>query len=127
VGDHDLSLLYDLTHVCSPQKTDVRLQLQTLYDLLKESLTSHSRLTRLGVLRLLSCPFVSNSAESSAASNTINRCLQAEEISVDVQGVRERVLRISRLNHHLKDGDFFSTEIVIRWLIGKPSFIASTG
>ena len=42
----------------------------------------------------------------------------AEEISIDVQGVRERVLRIGRLPIAVKNGDDVAAEVCTRWLIG---------
>ena len=103
----------------SPRQSDPPFQLQFLYEPLKVSLTSHSRLARLNTLRLLASPHVSGSAELHATVDTVKRCLQAEEINVDVQGVRERVLRIGRLDHLLRDGDELSVEVVVRWLVGK--------
>ncbi|OSX61435.1 hypothetical protein POSPLADRAFT_1144486 [Postia placenta MAD-698-R-SB12] len=41
----------------------------------------------------------------SAIVDVLKRCLQAEEVSLDVQGVRERVLRISRLPVVIQDDD----------------------
>ena len=53
-----------------------------------------------------------------ASAEVLKKCLQAEEVSVDVQGVRERVMRIGRMNHILKDGDEVGAEIAVRWLLG---------
>ena len=49
----------------------------------------------------------------------LKKALQAEEVSIDVQGVRERVLRINRLPVVVKDGDELGAEICARWLIGQ--------
>ncbi len=48
----------------------------------------------------------------------LKKTLQAEEISIDVQGARERVLRIGRLPLVVKDGDTVAADICARWLIG---------
>ena len=48
----------------------------------------------------------------------MKKTLQAEEISIDVQGVRERVFRIGRLPIVVKDGDDVAAEVCARWLIG---------
>ncbi|KAI0090560.1 armadillo-type protein [Irpex rosettiformis] len=101
-----------------PPQSDSPLQLQSLYEPLQVSLISYSRLTRLSALRLLASPLVTSSSESSS-TDAVKRCLQAEEISVDVQGVRERVLRIGRLNQFLKDDDEASVEVVVRWLVAQ--------
>lgn len=53
------------------------------------------------------------------SAEVIQRCLQGEEVSLDLQGVRERVLRITRLGQALKDGDKTAADIAIRWLTGK--------
>lgn len=100
----------------------------TLYTSLQIPLASHSRLARLGALRLLASPYVSYLASHDASTSPlatnvqdiIQRCMQAEEIPVDVQGVRERVLRIGRLNTVLKDGEEgeLAADVVARWLTG---------
>lgn len=56
---------------------------------------------------------------SSAIVDVLKRCLQAEEVSLDVQGVRERVLRISRLPVVIQDDDEVSADVCCRWLIGE--------
>ena len=48
----------------------------------------------------------------------LKKALQAEEVSIDVQGVRERVLRIGRLPLVVKDGDEAAADICARWLLG---------
>ena len=51
----------------------------------------------------------------------LKRCLQGEEVSLDVQGVRERVLRIGRVGVVVKDDDGESgagSDICVRWLVG---------
>lgn len=48
----------------------------------------------------------------------VKRCLQGEEVSIDVQGVRERVLRIGRLGQVMHDDDDdVGAGIATRWLI----------
>lgn len=48
----------------------------------------------------------------------VKRCLQGEEVPLDVQGVRERVLRIGRVAQVVKDGDEDAADLCARWLIG---------
>jgi hypothetical protein len=55
---------------------------------------------------------------SPGQQEVIKRCLQGEEASVDVQGVRERVLRIGRVGQVIRDGDALSASIFTVWLIG---------
>ena len=91
------------------------LGMDTMYEQLKSALLSHSALLRLGTLRLLGSPIV---RASEGTVELLKKVLQAEEISVDVQGVRERVLRIGRLPLAVKDGDDIAAAICARWLIG---------
>ncbi|OBZ65821.1 U3 small nucleolar RNA-associated protein 20 [Grifola frondosa] len=90
--------------------------LDALYPALQGSLMSHSRSLRLSVLRLLTSPLVKSSP---GASEVLKRSLQGEEISVDVQGSRERILRISRLPPVVKDGDEVAADACARWLIAQ--------
>jgi U3 small nucleolar RNA-associated protein 20 len=56
----------------------------------------------------------------------VKRCLQGEEVKLDVQGVRERVLRIGRVPQIVRDDDIqplqFGADISTRWLIGMSYF-----
>lgn len=55
---------------------------------------------------------------SPAEHDALKRCLQGEEVSLDMQGVRERVLRIGRLYQAVRDDEPLSADICIRWLVG---------
>lgn len=88
---------------------------EELYAPLRPSLLSHSRPLRLACLRLLSSPVV---GVDSGTGEAVRRCLQAEEISLDVQGSRERVLRINRLPVAITNGDDRGADVATRWLIG---------
>lgn len=46
----------------------------------------------------------------------LRRCLQGEEVPLDIQGVRERVLRIGRVVSIV--GDPEGAEFCARWLVG---------
>lgn len=91
-----------------------------VYPILQSSLESHSRPLRLNTLRVLGSTLISSPA---GAVEVIRRCLQGEEVPLDVQGVRERVLRIGRVGQILRDGDEVGADISIRWLIGMSSFL----
>ena len=82
---------------------------------LQESIVSHSQTLRLSVLRLFTSKAVAAPASTTEA---FKRLLQGEQISLDVQGVRERVLRITRLGQALRDDDNIAADVSIRWLIG---------
>jgi U3 small nucleolar RNA-associated protein 20 len=47
----------------------------------------------------------------------LKRCLQGEEVSLDLQGVRERVLRIGRVGQVV--GDEKGADLCARWLIAQ--------
>ena len=56
----------------------------------------------------------------------LKRCLQGEGVSLDLQGVKERVLKIGKVVPVV--GDVRGAEICARWLIGQcnqahPAFI----
>ncbi|KAL6304961.1 armadillo-type protein [Sparassis latifolia] len=90
--------------------------LETLYAYLQASLLSHSHSLRLGALRLLTSPLVKS---PSGLAETLKKCLQAEEVSIDLQGVRERVLRLGKLPLVVNDGDDAAAGICTRWLIAQ--------
>lgn len=68
----------------------------------------------MGALRLL----CSQLADSDKSSEVLKRCLLGEEVALDVRGVRERVLRISRMDQILHDDDEIGADVAARWLIG---------
>ncbi|KAI0705265.1 armadillo-type protein [Cerioporus squamosus] len=102
--------------VRASRSKDIRIPLDTVLEPLNPSLLSHSRSLRLNTLRLLTSPLV-DAPEGTA--ELLKKTLQAEEISIDVQGARERVLRIGRLPLVVKDGDQVAAEICARWLIAQ--------
>lgn len=93
--------------------------LSTLYPDLATSLLSHSHALRLAVLRLLTSPVIS---APSGVSEVLKRCLQGEEVSLDVSGSRERVLRIGRLPQFVRreeEGEEVKgADVAARWLTG---------
>ncbi|KAI0820961.1 armadillo-type protein [Irpex lacteus] len=125
-----LAGLKEILDAVSDASSSSHIHLQRLYEPLKASLNSHSRSTRLAVLRLLSSltpppPSLLQDPDSTSHSQTdgvvemVKRCLQAEEIPVGVQGVRERVLKIGRVSQVLRDGDEESGEVLVRWLVAQ--------
>jgi U3 small nucleolar RNA-associated protein 20 len=97
--------------------TDEVATLGDLYLALRDSLLSHSRPLRLNALRLLACKLVKSSV---GEQEVVKRCLQGEEVSLDIQGVRERLLRIGRVSQVVRDGDEISADLCARWLVGTP-------
>ena len=51
--------------------------------------------------------------------DVLRRCLQGEEVSLDMTGVRDRVLRIGRVGVAVRDGEHGAADLCGRWLIGK--------
>ncbi|KAI6043542.1 armadillo-type protein [Pisolithus marmoratus] len=70
---------------------------------LRKSLHSHSRAIRLSGLQILTSRIVVGL--SSAEEDVLRRCLQGEEVSLDLGGVRERVLRIGRVGMAVKHSE----------------------
>lgn len=94
--------------------------LNVIYPSLSCSLLSPSRFLRLNTLRLLvSKQLIDKNHQDPGADGVmevLKRCLQGEEVSLDLQGVRERVLRIGRVGQVV--GDVRGAEVCARWLIG---------
>jgi U3 small nucleolar RNA-associated protein 20 len=68
----------------------------------------------LACLRLLDCKLIDPNHDH---IEVVRRCLQGEEVPIDVQGVRERVLRIGRVGQVV--GDEKSADLCGRWLIAQ--------
>ncbi|KAH9924569.1 armadillo-type protein [Fomitopsis serialis] len=96
--------------------TSQTIPFEELYPFLQSPLLSHSRPLRLACLRLLAS---SLTKVNEGTSDAIERCLQAEEISLDVKGSRERALRINRLPVVVRDGDDRGADIAARWSIAQ--------
>jgi len=92
-------------------------KISEIYPSLKDSLLSHSRPLRLACLRLLDSKIV-NYVDGPV--EVLKRCIQGEEVPLDLQGVRERVLRIGRVCHVV--GDEKGADLCARWLIGMFTF-----
>ncbi|THV05319.1 hypothetical protein K435DRAFT_120793 [Dendrothele bispora CBS 962.96] len=86
------------------------------YLALRESILSHSRALRLNSLKLLASSLV---IVSNDTAEVLKRCLQGEEVSLDVQGVRERTVRIGRIAQMIKNDDEQGAELSARWLIAQ--------
>lgn len=84
-----------------------------IYPHVREGVSSHSRPLRLATLRFLDSKLVDSSHDF---VEVLKRCLQGEEVSLDVQGVRERVLRIGRVGQVV--GSENGADLCARWLIG---------
>ncbi|KAH7929562.1 hypothetical protein BV22DRAFT_1191955 [Leucogyrophana mollusca] len=99
----------------SPSKSEAFL-FSDLYPFLKPRLLSHSRSMRLSAMKLLSSKLVKSSP---GEQEVLKRCLQGEEVSLDVHGVRERVLRIGRVGQVVKEDEPLGADLCLRWLISQ--------
>ena len=91
--------------------------LDSVYPFLGSSLLSPSRSLRLNTLQLLDCKKKNHqNLDVNGVVEVIKCCLQGERVSLDLQGVRERVLRIGKVVPVV--GDVRGAEVCARWLIG---------
>ncbi|KAF8161520.1 armadillo-type protein [Crassisporium funariophilum] len=106
--------LFVLAQANSPNVPSV--PLSVVYPTLSAAILSPSRPLRLSALRLLDSKLI-DKQESDGVVEVVKRCLQGEEVSLDLQGVRERVLRIGRVGQVV--GDESGAEVCARWLIAQ--------
>ncbi|KAI0782968.1 armadillo-type protein [Abortiporus biennis] len=111
-----MEALVALISSCPPPST--KTPFEKILPHLQCSLMSHSRALRLSTLQLLSSSLLFENVPRPALE-VIKRCLQGEEASLDVQGVRERVLRINKVDQGLQSGDDLGAGIAIRWFLAQ--------
>ncbi|KAG9319004.1 hypothetical protein JVU11DRAFT_1124 [Chiua virens] len=104
-----------MVFLISPLSSDAT-SFSEIYLHLRTCISSHSRSLRLSALEILSSKLVKSSP---GEQDVLKRCLQGEEVSLDAQGVHERVLRIGRIGQVIKDGEPLATDLCIRWLISQ--------
>ncbi|KAF8181826.1 armadillo-type protein [Pholiota molesta] len=85
-----------------------------IYPSLYTAFLSHSRPLRLAALHLLDSKLVDPAHDQ---IEVLKRCLQGEEVALDTQGVRERVLRIGRVGQVV--GDEKGADLCARWLVAQ--------
>ena len=93
-----------------------KIAFEEVFNCVKDAMLSHSRLLRLSTLQVLTSSLVTLPEETKEA---LLRCLQGEQVSIDVQGVRERVLKIGKVEQVLKARDDIGADLCARWLTGK--------
>ncbi|KAI9508384.1 armadillo-type protein [Russula earlei] len=79
-------------------------------------LISHSRHSRLNALYLLSSPLVHVDPSQGLV---LSRLLQAEEVPIDAQSSRERVLRVTQLERVIPVDEPITSELAVRWLVAQ--------
>jgi U3 small nucleolar RNA-associated protein 20 len=77
---------------------------------------SHSRRSRLNALYLLSSPLVNTGPSQELV---LSRLLQAEEVPIDAQSSRERVLRVTQLERVIPGDDAVISDLAVRWLVSQ--------
>ena len=81
---------------------------------MKENLSSASQSLRLSSLTLLNGILPS----SSGCQELIQLCIAAEEVPLNIQGVRERIHKVERLNRALPSDNELAIEILAFWYLG---------
>jgi len=77
---------------------------------------SHSRRSRLSALHLLSSSLVH---KPSSLVLVLSKLLQAEEVPISAPSSRERVLRLTQLEHVITRDDTLISELAVRWVVAQ--------
>lgn len=93
-----------------------KMSFEDMYHHLASAVSSHSRHSRLNALCLLSSPLVHMHPTRELV---LSRLLQAEEVPIDVQNSRERVLRVTQLERVIPADDAVVSELAVRWLVAQ--------
>lgn len=88
--------------------------LSDVYPCLQDSILSHVHQLRLDAFQILISPLIG----LTHSSGVLRWCYQGEQSSLDIQGVRGRILKITGTPQVVKDGDVVGADICGRWLIG---------
>ena len=83
---------------------------------LSSPVLSHSSRSRLSALRLLSSSLMH---KPSSLELVLSKLLQAEEVPIDAPSSRERVLRLTQLDHAIILDDTLVSELVVRWVVAQ--------
>lgn len=89
---------------------------EDIYPHLASSVLSHSRRSRLSALYLLSSPLVRMDPTQELV---LSKLVQAEEVPIDAQSSRERVLRLTELERIIPSGDADVSELAVRWMVAQ--------
>ncbi|KAI0302300.1 armadillo-type protein [Multifurca ochricompacta] len=92
------------------------LSLEDIYPCLASNVLSHSRRSRLCALYILSSSLVRMTPSQELV---LSRLLQAEEVPIDVQSSRERVLRVKQLESIIPANDTLVSELAVRWVVAQ--------
>lgn len=101
--------------VFSPEHSQ-KMSFEDMYRHLTSHVSSHSRSSRINALHLLNSPLVHMDPTQELV---LSRLLQAEEVTIDVQSSRERVLRVTQLEQVIPADDAVVSELAVRWLVAQ--------
>ena len=89
---------------------------EDIFCYLASPVLSHSRRSRLSALHLLSSSLVH---KASSLELVLSKLLQAEEVPIDAPSSRERVLRLTQLEHAISPEDKLVPELAVRWVVAQ--------
>ncbi|KAI0262194.1 armadillo-type protein [Gloeopeniophorella convolvens] len=95
---------------------DYIMNFDDLYPHLASPVLSHSRRLRLSALYLLSSPLT---RVAPAQQHILSKLVQAEEVPIDMQSSRERVLRVTQLERVVTAEDAHASELAVRWTVAQ--------
>jgi U3 small nucleolar RNA-associated protein 20 len=93
-----------------------KMPFEDMYHHLASLVSSHSRLSRLNALYLLSSPLVHMHPTRELV---LSKLLQAEEVPIDVRSSRERVLHVTQLERVIPADDAVVSDLAVRWLVAQ--------
>ena len=99
----------------SPEQAQ-KISFEDIYRYLACPMLSHSRRSRLSALYLLSSRLVHMSP---AQELVLSKLLQAEEVPIDAQSSRERVLHVTQLERVIPTDGADVSELAVRWLVAQ--------
>lgn len=100
---------------CSPSQAQ-SVSFEEIFRYLSSPVLSHSSRSRLSALRLLSSSLVH---KPSSLELVLSKLLQAEEVPINAPSSRERVLRLTQLEHDIILDDTLVSELVVRWVVAQ--------
>ena len=89
---------------------------EEIFRYLASPVLSHSRRSRLSALHLLSGSFVH---KPPSLGLVLSNLLQAEEVPINAPSSRERVLRLTQLEHAIILDDTLVLELVVCWVVAQ--------
>ncbi|KAF8270231.1 armadillo-type protein [Lactarius quietus] len=89
---------------------------EEIFRYLASPVLSYSNRSRLSALHLLSSSLVH---KPPPLDLVLSKLIQAEEVPIDAPSSRERVLRLTQLEHAITPDDTLVSELVVRWVVAQ--------